>query len=159
MKKRLHSPTFIEWGVIVFGLWQARDIIEAWQTSPKDWGGGYLFLLWLVPLVIHGTHDQWVSKEHSKRRFQLVLIALSGILIGSLGKLNALCYIGLVVALGAGALESNIRGKYYWVICSFVWMPIFGYFMGFLPNQALFSLKLILLIGGTLPLLYQNFKK
>ena len=154
MRTRVSSPTLIEWGVIVFGFWQARDVLEAWQTSPKDKGGGYLFLLWLTPLLIHCYHDHWFSRHLSKYRFRSICFALLAILMGTLGKLNFFCYVGLAFALTNSFLESKLRGRYYWVISSCVWMPFFGYFMGGIQNEVLLSLKFILLTGGIAPLIH-----
>lgn len=149
MKVLTTAPTPIEWGVITFGCWHSIDLIDAWQNSPKDRGGVYLFGLWILPFIIACFQDKGFSSSLTPFRTRLAICSVGAILAGSMGDLNAISYAGLAFALTAGTWEFAPRRAILWLICSISWMPAFSYLTHSLPDYPMLGIKLGMVMCST----------
>lgn len=141
MKRITTAPTPLEWGVIAFGLWHSRDILQAWQHSPRDRGGATIFGVWLLPFLVACFQDRIFSCSTSFLRSRFSIFAIIIILVGTLGDLNALVYGGLALALTAGGFDASKARGLTWLIASVTWMPAFSYVTHSLPSTLILIAK------------------
>jgi len=147
MKRTSAAPSLSEWGVISFGLWHSRDILQAWQHSPRDRGGAIVFGLWLLPFFIACFRNRGYSPTSSLLRSRLSILAITIILAGAMGDLNALVYGGFALAVAAREFEAAIGRGLIWWFASVAWMPAFSYFTYSLPYTFVLASKFALVIG------------
>ena len=50
---------FLQFTVIGYGIWQSRNLLEAWLHSPFDRWGWLAFLIWLVPFLVCNARSKW----------------------------------------------------------------------------------------------------
>src|SRR3989339_217002 len=85
--------------VIVCGF-NCSDLIGAWASGPYDAYGGYVFLLWMAPLLIYVFNVYSFRPESSRGVNRIAVIGGAGIhMVGIMGSLNVLQHLGFAAVL------------------------------------------------------------
>lgn len=138
----LRRSSLVAVAIVAYCAWQARDIVGAWRHAPFDRLGWLSLLIWAFPLA-------WIWRREFQKNHAVgsatVLVAGLGIsLLGTLGEVNALCYLGLACALAGTVSWSWVLLP--WLIAGVAWMPVFGYLVSrgaaglILPGRLLLAL-------------------
>jgi hypothetical protein len=109
------SQYFLPLAIVIYTLWNSRELFQVWLFAAMDWMGWLPFLIWLSPL--------WVIARNAHPLF--LWIALMSSILGNAASFNALKYLGLASAIAAFAPMS--AGTVAWWLCSLSWMPAFGW--------------------------------
>ncbi len=125
----------VEWAVIVFCAWAARELVNAWRHSPFDRLGWLAFAIWLVPVVVHESRRNVLKDGIACSCTGLVMATL-----GLMAQLNAATYLGLAVAV-AGLLPWN-RWTVSWLVFSLAWMPLTGWLCANFGGSVTVALRL-----------------
>ena len=144
-------PTWIEWAVLAYSVWQSSDL--QWANAPLIRGGGLALAFWCLPIVWNQL--QAIRNEHPKGYTPLLLLAAMACgLLGSIGELNALRYLGLAFALAAMVPFS--WPMIPWVASAATWMPAFGWIFRSLPVPFIHLYQFIgVFIGTGIMLIWQ----
>lgn len=106
----------VAFAVILYCALSAYPLFQAWIHSPFEKLSFIAFLLWLFPLTI----------KHTSRPSTLMLIgAIAATLLGTIGELNTLKYLGLALAIGSFAPWCIPMPL--WLLSAATWMPLFGW--------------------------------
>lgn len=144
----------ISYAALAYCLWNARDIIEAWNMgSMYERYGGWLLFVWFLPFFY------WICRKlpHHKTYDcnQLILTPAVGIsFLGYIGELHVFNNVGLALAISA-----FIPFSWAWLIWLFsgiAWIPQVSWMLSHLvPNYAswYFSFRMFFILAGTLLLL------
>lgn len=131
--------------VIVYCLVSSLTLFQSWQSSPFERLSALAFLLWLSPLLI--------KREKTPSLFFLY----SGLfitLLGSLGSLNTLKYLGLALSIASFAPWGV--GMAIWLFSAIAWMPVFGWIGTHLFPSFILPLKLGWVLFSSAALSLQN---
>ena len=136
-----------EWAVTAFALWRSTVLLEGWRHAPLERAAWVMFLVWLVPLSVFVVRE-WTasSKAESARPIWPFIPALLLTLVGTLGSLNALCYVGLAFALVG--LTGWSWWHWLWLATAVSWMPVFGWLAQGLGLNLLFVVRLAVAVAG-----------
>lgn len=146
MVKRLPC---LELTVVGYGIWQSRNLAEAWLHSPFDRWGWLAFLIWLTPLVLSKVRAPSESRQSTKDR-NCFLAGLLLTFLGDLGSFNVSRNVGLgLILLGFAPVQGCT-----WMagLCSGAWMPALGWFgsQASLGPVAMSVLRLGIAVLGTI---------
>ncbi len=119
--------------ILLYSSWNARELVNAWIYAPLDSFGWLPFLIWLVPVGVNG-------KKPETSVFLWMALILT--LLGNLGSLNALKYLGFSSAIAA--LLPFSWATVIWWACSIGWMPAFGWFGSHYFPDSLFISRCII---------------
>ena len=136
-----------EWAVTAFALWRSTVLLEGWRNAPLERAAWVMFLVWLVPLSVF-LWREWSSPSNSQtaRPIWPFVPALVLTLVGTLGSLNALCYVGLAFALVG--LTGWSWKHWLWLATAVSWMPVFGWLAQGLGLNLLFAVRLAVAVAG-----------
>lgn len=99
------------------------SLFAAWRYAPLERYSALVFLVWATPLILYLIF--WSQKFERRWNELAFYLALFCVLVGQLGSLNAIKYIGFSFAL-AGFLPP-LLAAYFWAIAGVAWMPISGW--------------------------------
>lgn len=111
-----------EASVFTYCVWQARDLITAWQRSPHDRLGWLPLIIWLFPILYKRSH---LSTGQVDSFPLLLVLGLVTSFTGDVGSLNVLKDLGLAMAL-SGLIPLSPR-HLFWTLTAISWMPLFGW--------------------------------
>jgi len=119
------SPWFIAVGIFLYTGWHASDLSYAWKSTPVERYSGILLFIWSFPIILYWLGALFFSFK--RRPFPQFLLwgALITTLLGVIGKLNALQYLGFSLALAAFLPFS--WATLPWIGCALSWMPALGW--------------------------------
>jgi hypothetical protein len=132
--------------VLAYALYEAKDLWFAWNHSPFDAFGWMAFAIWIAPV--------FVPREKQVYEPVFVMAGIGLILLGQMGELNLLKYLGLAAILAG--LQAFKKGREVWLFCSLSWMPLFGYFLSLRLPDLVPPLRLLVASLGVLLLLRAN---
>jgi hypothetical protein len=136
-----------EWAVTAFALWRSMVLVEGWRHAPLERAAWVMFLVWLLPLAVFiGRASGTPANQESARPIWPFIPALFLTLVGTLGSLNALCYVGLAFALVG--LTGWSWMHWLWLASAVSWMPVFGWLAQGLGLNLLFALRLAVAVAG-----------
>ncbi len=119
--------------IIGFCAWQSTPLGDAWRSSPFDRFGWLAFVIWAIPVFCPASVETRLPLRPTQHT-ALQGSALALALLGSLGSLNGLCYIGLACSMAALCPWGPRTAV--WLAGAISWMPVFGYAMSqCLPNS------------------------
>lgn len=129
--------------IILYCAVSSLPLFQAWWDSPFEKLSWIAFLVWIAPLLIHRAQTpSWICLAG----------ALLATLLGTIGSLNTLKYLGLSLSLASFAPMGWAFPL--WLLASITWMPLFGwlsahFFSGFaIP----FKLGLVFIASAALSL-------
>lgn len=131
--------------ILLYCLISSFPLFEAWWNSPFEKLSWIAFLVWIAPLTI---------QRASEPSFILLAFAVGATLLGTIGSLNTLKYIGLGFSLASFAP----RGWAFpiWLIAAITWMPLYGWLSAhFFPSVSV-PLKLGVVFLASAALALQN---
>lgn len=116
--------------ILLYCGWNARELLTSWQGRVEI-GGSIAFLLWILPIV-----DTWlIRKKVIQPNISMLMMALVISLIGVLGSVNLVKYIGFAAAL-ASFVPFTWMALPWW-LSMLTWTSAFGWFsLHFFPHQA-----------------------
>jgi len=110
--------------ILAYCVWNAKDLIQSWfQISLYEHYSWIILAVWLLPWLYF-----WLIAARSGERVinsTLLGAALLLSLLGRIGALHLLSYIGLALALAAFVPWSV--STFIWLVCSITWMPVSGW--------------------------------
>ncbi len=127
--------------LLAYAVWQCQSLLTAWRDAPLEHGSGFLFLLWILPLLQKRVWQE-LSQPFDTEKKRYVVIATLLLMLGILDEMNLLCYMGLAALLGV------CRSNRVWLLTALVWMPIFSWGFAMLSPLPLFMLRLGLILLG-----------
>ncbi|MBI2947778.1 MAG: hypothetical protein HYY23_09025 [Verrucomicrobia bacterium] len=68
---------FLQFTVIGYGLWQSRNLLEAWRHSPFDRWGWLACFVWLVPFLVCNARSKWPGLHLSLSKGSTRVLACS----------------------------------------------------------------------------------
>ena len=116
-------PSPVALAVCAYCAWQSRDLVGAWRNAPFDRLAWLVLAAWCAPIVWRRCRPR-ESGESSV----LLALGVTCALLGTLGSINAIKYLGLALAL-AGLLPWA-WAHIVWIASSAAWMPAFGWLVG-----------------------------
>ena len=116
-------PSPVALAICAYCAWQSRDLVGAWKGAPFERLAWLALAIWCVPILWRRAH----SRETGESSILLVLGVVCA-LLGTLGSINAIKYLGLALAL-AGLLPWA-WAHILWIASSVAWMPAFGWLVG-----------------------------
>ena len=121
--------------ILLYCSISAFPLFQAWWGSPFERLSGLAFLIWIAPLLMYRMQNPSL----------LFLIgATLATLLGTLGSLNTLKYLGLAFAIASFAPKGWAFP--FWLLSAIAWMPAFGWLSAhFFP-----ALSLLFKIGSVL---------
>lgn len=130
--------------VLAYCIWNARDLHQSWfYISLYEHYSWIILIIWLLPLLYYWT---FTSRPKEQNMNSILLgLALITSLLGVLGSLHILNYIGLALAFAVFVPWS--ASTWVWLICSFLWMPGSGWIASHLfleYVQYVFAVRVIL---------------
>lgn len=139
-----------EASVFTYCLWQARDLIAAWQRSPHERLGWVALFIWGFPILYKRSN---LIRHQSDSTPLLLGLGLALSFIGDVGSLNVLQHLGLAMVL-AGLLPPSPH-HLLWTLTAISWMPLFGWIgsRGF-PDMILPARLMTAVAGSGLYLLH-----
>lgn len=115
------------------GIFAASNLPSIWRADVYARGAGFIFLLWLVPLIWVAVRDYRAGKlRPDPLVFTLSFLAC---IVGILGSLNIARHVALGLALG-GQTSSNVW-KWLWLAGMLSWLPATGWLTRDLPGNGL----------------------
>lgn len=126
---------------LIYCLWQARDLANAWAFSPFDKAGSVAFLLWVLPILFKA----W-SGSPMRMAWFAAGVAIS--LVGSLGELNFVKYGGLAVT-ACGFLPVS-RVTWLHLAGAVCWMPLLGWLLSSAGTSAVNGLRVLLALASAI---------
>ena len=147
---QVRRPSAIALAIIALCAWQSSfHLIGAWRDDPQNHLGWLAFLIWLsvaIYLLIRPTTGNETAS------FVLLGMGLTLCVLGMLGSVNVLRYLGLGCAI-AGMNPWSWK-LLPWLMVSVVWMPAFSVLASKIVAQNVIMparLGIALLVtGGTL---------
>ncbi len=119
-----HDLFNVQIPIALYCLWNARDLLGAWEHCLYDRYGWLVMLIWCMPLL-----SLQLARQKSKASSSIQsLYTGAGLLLsftGSIGSLNLLQYAGLALVL-AGWIPFS-RVQLFWLLASLSWMPALGW--------------------------------
>lgn len=114
-------------------IFAASNLPSIWQADVYARGAGFIFLVWLVPLI-------WVVvRDYRARKLRpdplVFTLSFLACIVGILGSLNIARHVALGLALG-GQVSSNIW-KWLWLTGMLSWLPATGWLTRELPGSGL----------------------
>lgn len=134
MKKRIPSP--LEIMIILFSAWQSASLFLSWRGAHVLERHAWIaFLIWIIPIALYRFGPDFSAS--AKPTNPIILgAALIATVLGMMGSLNALTYLGFAFALSA--LVPLSWQHLLWIPLAIAWMPSFGYFAkNFFPHYVL----------------------
>lgn len=101
--------------IVAYCVFSALPLFQTWWNFPTEKFSWLGFIIWLVPLGLARAKQPSVL---------FLCLALVATLLGTLGSLNVLKYVGL-----ACALASFVRWSWafpLWLLSALVWMPVYS---------------------------------
>ena len=142
MKPTKQFP-LVELAILAFAAWQSHDLLNAWQHSPHDRFGWLALLVWLTPLAARLV----LSRKMSASPFLMGAAIVSG----TLGELTELHFFGhIALALVIVAWFKISWRSLFWLGAAVAWMPVFGWWLANFSGGAVFTLRLLLALAGTI---------
>lgn len=132
--------------LVGYALFEAKDLVFAWRTSPFDALGWLAFAIWVAPL--------FVTDRPMIRETGLIVAGVGLLLAGHLGELNALKYGGLAGVLAG--LEPWRKGRFFWLVTGIAWMPAFGYLVSQGLSEGVWLVRILIAAAGTITLIRVN---
>lgn len=128
--------------VLIYSAWQSRELIDAWQHSPLEYGAWISFLIWCSPLIVAFFITENFYKQKEQGSYFLIGAAILLTFFGTIGALNTLNYFGLAFAI-ASILPLNWTMS-FWIPLAVAWMPAYGWFASHYFPNAIFSSRIII---------------
>jgi hypothetical protein len=147
-----YLPSFIAFAIIIYCAWNASELLDSWWGAPYEHFSWILLLIWCFPIILFWFPG---SPFHtSKPTCEPILLGLALIvsLIGVLGSLHAVEYLGFALAL-ASLIPWSLK-LIGWVISSLGWMPVLGWLGSHYFSQAVFIVRACIVILGVASALY-----
>lgn len=126
--------------ILAYCFLNSLDMVHAWRNAPYEQFSWLIFLVWCLPLMYY-----WIGKSDkmtNETPLNSILLwgALSASLLGTLGSLNAVKYVGLAFALASFIPWNPIL--FVWIAGAISWMPVVGwvgshYFPGYVFGMRL----------------------
>lgn len=108
--------------VVFYCIWNARGLLDVWmQTYVLDQSSLLLFLIWVLPVLYYWLFVRKSNDIPQQVQASWLLLAVLASLIGNLGELSTLEYLGLAFSLAA--VIPKVFMKFVWILTSFFWMP------------------------------------
>ncbi|KZK73920.1 hypothetical protein EKD00_08630 [Chlorobium phaeovibrioides] len=129
--------------ITLWCIWQARDLLAAWEHSGYDQYGWIALLVWCLPVFMSGT-SALLGAGSRQYGTAMLTAALLLALLGQAGSLHILQHAGLALALASWIPFSP--HQLLWLLSSISWMPAFGwigsrlFFGHILPARLLLAL-------------------
>lgn len=121
----------------------ASNLPRIWQSDVYARGAGWLFLIWLIPLVI--TIVRKVRQGTWHPDFLLLVLSLLACIVGVLGSLNIARHVAFGLALGGQAAPSI--WKWFWLAGMLSWLPATGWLARDIPGNGWILRSAILLLS------------
>ena len=116
--------------ILIFVVWLSRDLLNAWQHSPRDRLGWLALVMWLTPLLIKCRGGR-ARGELAANPFLLG----AAIFAGSFSELTELHFFGhLALALAVAAWLKVSWRSIAWFVAAAAWMPVFGWWLANFPD-------------------------
>lgn len=119
-----------ERAVLGFCVWQAVDLLTAWQHSPLDALGWLAFGIWLTPTLVSAFRLS-LSGPKMCRSTYLAWMALLSCLVGMVTDTHFFKHCAL--AFACAAVTPPFRFWRIWLVASLAWMPLLGWLLAGLP--------------------------
>jgi hypothetical protein len=134
--------------ILLYCLWNSADMFKSWVSAPYERFSWLFFLLWLLPLIylwILKSTGKWAGGLPVNNFFLWAALIIT--LLGILGNINAVIYVGLAFSMASFMPWGPFL--LIWLAGSISWMPAFGwigshYFPGFV-----FLFRLLIVIAAT----------
>lgn len=137
-------PTWLEFAVVAYCVWQAWDL--EWASTPAVRRGGLAFALWCIPI----GWNQSQAIRHDRAKGYTAFLLCAGVLfalLGSMGSLRVLTHLGLACAL-AGTIPFTWP-MVIWLASAIAWMPAFGWLLRALSIPIIQLLQFTCVLLGT----------
>lgn len=128
-----------ERAVLVFCVWQAVDLLTAWQHSPFDGLGWLAFGIWLTPTLASAFRSSPAGPK-LYRNAGLAWVALLSCLVGMVTDTHFFKHCAL--AFACAAVTPPFRFWRIWLVASLTWMPLLGWLLAGLPWLAVVLVRL-----------------
>ncbi|WP_165498794.1 hypothetical protein [Chlorobium sp. N1] len=152
-----HRTTGARAAITLWSLWQARDLLGAWQHSGYDRYGWLVLLVWCAPLFIFrlSGKPQNIAESQDMRMLPIALLLT---LAGQIGSLHILQHAGLAVALASWLPFSPLQ--LLWTLSALTWMPAYGWIGSRLFYEHILTARMLpaVMISGAFALMLANRK-
>lgn len=116
------TPSYVEFLVFLYCVIVGAGVVNTWGDHPHMQMASLAFIIYLIPVALY-----WLIPSEKLKKttpiFQYVAITAS--LIGYLGSLNTLKYLGIALSL-TGFVPWSIY-TCVWALSSLSWMPAMAY--------------------------------
>lgn len=111
-------PAFL---ILAYTAWNARELFASMRSNVEV-GSYFSFAIWLIPIIDY----RLFRKKTTPPSNSLMILALVFSLIGVLGDVNTICFIGFSLALAA--FVPFMWWGLPWIFSMVTWIWAFGYF-------------------------------
>ena len=133
----------VEFSILAFCLWLARDLLDAWLHSPHDRFGWLAMLIWVTPLAARLRLQAGMPAN--------ALFLGAAIIFGAFGELTEFHVLGhFALALALAAWLPKSYRLAVWFIAAPAWMPVLGWEMAHFPEGVIVFSRLGLALAGAI---------
>jgi hypothetical protein len=137
-KERL--PWLTAFTILFWCLVQSYEMFIAWRQAPFERASWLLWLVWIVPILYFWIILPEDVKSEVIPNAYLQFIALGCVLLGQMGSLNAIKYVGLACAFASFMPWKMLYIP--WLAGSLAWMPVAGWLSSHWPFWIGYAIRL-----------------
>ena len=107
--------------VLAYCVWQAVDLVAAWQSHSEEAAVWLVFCLWLIPALPLGP----LANREDRPQIALLAAAVLLSFVGQVTWVHFLQYLAL--ALAVVGWKQPLGGQWVWLLSSVLWTPACGW--------------------------------